>query len=111
MSFFQHIKKIRSKQLNMKRYRVCYNVAKLFFFIGTLFFLIQLIIGNITFITILGYYFVQLSILLNAIIVIVLVIGLIIEQNKKETLKSIGIIVANIPVALLYFYIVMEFLI
>ncbi len=94
----------------MKQLKTTSSIALFFFAIGTLLFVLQIIIRGITGVTILGYYYVMVSIIINLIIIVILLISLLIER-KLETLKSIGIILANIPIAYLYFYIVTKYLI
>lgn len=96
----------------MKQLKTTYKVALAFFTFGTLLFILQVIVRGITGITMVGYFYVIVSIIINLIILIVLVFSLAIKnENIPETLKSIGVILANIPIAYLYFYIVMNFLI
>lgn len=96
----------------MKRLKATYKVALLFFTLGTLLFLLQIIVRDITGITFVGYLYVIGSIIINLIILIILLFSLALEKDKRtETLKSIGVILINVPIAYLYFYIVIEYLI
>lgn len=96
----------------MKQLKATYKIALLFFTLGTLLLFIQIIVRGITGITITGYFYVIGSIIINLIILIILLFSLILEKYKRrETLKSIGAILINIPIAYLYFRIVIEYLI
>lgn len=94
----------------MNRFKACFNIAKLFFAIGTCIFLLHLIFRDTVGFIWIGYIYTMFSIVINSIIVIVLIIALIIEHNRTETLKSIGIILTNAPIAFGYFLIVIEYL-
>ncbi|MEX1384332.1 MAG: hypothetical protein AB1Z17_13155, partial [Lutibacter sp.] len=87
------------------------KTATLFFSIGTLLLLIQIVVRGISTITIVGLYYVIFSVLINLFLVLLLILKLIFKSNKISTLKSIGILTINIPIAYLYFYIVNTFLI
>lgn len=94
----------------MNRFKACFNVAKIFFAIGTCIFILHFIFRRIDAFIWIGYIYTMLSIVINSIIVIVLLIALIIERKRIETLKSIGIILANAPIAYGYFLLVIEYL-
>lgn len=87
------------------------KTATLFFLIGTLLFLIQIVVRGISTITIIGLYYVVFSVLINLILVLLLIKKLFFKNNKMSTATSIGILTINIPIAYLYFYIVTTFLI
>ena len=94
----------------MTRFKACFNIAKIFFCIGTAIFLLHFIFRDTSFLIWIGYIYTMFSIVINTIIVIVLLIALILERRRIETLKSIGVILANAPIAYGYFLIVIEFI-
>ncbi len=93
---------MNSNLSNIIRFRFCFNTAKFFFLIGSILFLIQLLIQEFTFITIIGLYYILFAVLVNLLLVLMLLIALFIDNNKFDTLKSIGILSANIPIAMIY---------
>ena len=95
----------------MYKIKAAYQFALIFFIPGTLLFLIQLMIREISLVTIIGYYFVALAILLNVIMLVIQLLILLFRTDKIKTLKSIGILLINIPIAYAYYYTVMNFLI
>lgn len=86
------------------------TITKFFFIVGTILFIIQIITQSINGITLLGLYYVVASIIINSIIVLILLIKLIQKEKRTETIKSIGIILINAPIALFYYFIVMNFI-
>jgi len=90
----------------MNNFKICFRITFAFLIIGTFLFILQLFFRGITLITIIGYYYVIFSLILNSIAVILLFTLLFVEENTKEILKSIGVLLINIPIAYLYFYIV-----
>jgi len=82
--------------------------AAMFLGFGTSFLIAQLCFENNFAITIFGYYYVLFSILCNSVIVLVLSIVLIFKSNRIKTLKSIGVLLINIPIAYIYFLIVIN---
>lgn len=93
---------------NFKNY---FKIAFGFFLVGTLLLILQLFKRKINLITITGLYYVQICVLINTLIVIFLMVLLGIKENKKEILKSMGIILLNIPIAYFYFYLVTTYII
>lgn len=71
------------------------------FLIGTLFLVVYLIF-KIEIIILPAFYFVFLAAICNMLLLLVLIIHLFIEKNKKEYLTTIGIVLANIPITLFY---------
>lgn len=90
------------------------KASKFFFFIffgiGSLLFLIQLIVQELSLVTIIGYYYLLLVLAINSLILLGLFISLIFEDNKLKTLKAMGIILLNLPIACLYLTIVLNHL-
>ena len=88
-----------------------FNTALVFFSIGTLLLLIQIGISKVSLITIIGLYFVIGSTIINLILVLLLIIQLIFDNNKRSTIKCIGFLTLNIPIAAFYYFLVIKFFI
>jgi len=84
------------------------NIAATFFCIGTLLFLLQITIGKSIDLIFVGLLFVVIAIIFNLIVLLVLIINLI-QFDQLHTLKSIGIIVLNLPIAAGYLYLILEY--
>lgn len=95
----------------MNRFKFAKKFALVFFIIGSTLFLIQIMTSELTAITIFGYYYLILSIIINLIFVILLLCTLVLDKNKKETIKSIGVLMLNIPIAFIYAYLVLNHII
>jgi len=95
----------------MVKIKEAFQFALLFFVLGTLLFVIQLIIGEISIVTIIGLYYVILAVIINVIKLFHQLSILLFRKDKIMTLKSIGVILINIPIAYLYFFIVTNYLI
>lgn len=95
----------------MDRYKASVSIAGIFVGIGTILVILQALVGGITAITFSGIYFLPIAIVFNIIILIALIIALLMFPNKKKTLKSIGIILLNIPIAFAYYHLVITYLI
>ncbi|EDM43361.1 hypothetical protein SCB49_01362 [unidentified eubacterium SCB49] len=93
----------------MKTFKFSAITAIIFFAIGTLLFILQMVTDNFSLLTIIGFYFVVAAVIINCIILLSLIVLLILNKDYPESLKSIGVTLANIPIALLYFYIIIEF--
>lgn len=84
-------------------------LALLSFSIGTLLFLLHLIFPYEDGILILGFFYVLFAILINCLSLLNLCYLFLTEPEHRETNAiRILILLANIPIALLYFYIVMN---
>ncbi len=83
------------------------RIAFTFFFIGTLLFLIQLLIDDSFGIAILGLVFIVVAVTFNTTILILLIIDLI-RRDLLESFYSICLILVNIPIAIGYVYILSE---
>lgn len=94
----------------MNRLRVSTGIAITFFTIGSILFALQLFMRGVTAITIIGYYYLILSVIINLIVVLFFLAALFLDKNKKETLKSICVILLNIPVSSLYAYMTLNYL-
>lgn len=83
-------------------------IASISFIFGTLLLVIHLFFGLEKIITI-GLFYVLGALIINTLLLISLIINLIISSKKREIyLKSIGIILINLPIAIGYFFIVIE---
>ncbi len=86
------------------------NTAKYSFIIGTLF-LLTYAITKYDMIAVFGYYYLITAIFFNIAIVLYLIIKTIINKSELITnLKTIGVILLNIPIAYLYVIIVFDYL-
>lgn len=92
----------------MSRLKATIKIALLFFTIGTLLLILHFIFNTSNFIIWLGYIYVLLAVFINSIILIILIVTLFIDKQKIETLKAIGILLLNIPIALVYFQMVID---
>lgn len=90
----------------MDRLKIASWIAFIFFGFGTLFLILQFCYENKFAITIFGWYYVLFSIVFNSLIVLILLVILVFNTNRVKTLKSIGILLINIPIAYAYFLIV-----
>jgi len=82
-------------------------VAILSFIIGTTLFSFFLYFGEHFIPIVVGLAFIGVAITLNVILLVAnLIMSLISETNRYENLKTCGIIILNIPIAILYFYII-----
>ncbi|MDC8004445.1 hypothetical protein POV27_10315 [Aureisphaera galaxeae] len=88
---------------------VAKRIALIFFSIGTFLFLMQLLLGDGLELVFLGMIFVIIAVIFNGFILLVLVVDLI-RKDLLETFFAICIILANIPIAFGYAYILTEFL-
>ncbi|WP_452597154.1 hypothetical protein [Pontimicrobium sp. MEBiC01747] len=92
----------------MNRLKATIKIALLFFTIGTLLLILHFIFNTSNFIIWLGYMYVLLAIVINSILLIILIVALFIDKEKLETLKSIGVLSLNIPIAFVYFQMVID---
>jgi chromate transport protein ChrA len=84
-----------------------FTIALLFFSLGTFLLLIYLVTKNEN-ILLTGYFYVIFSIIVNSIIEIILLTKLVIKKKKrKEVFINMIFIICNIPIAYLYFLIVL----
>lgn len=80
------------------------------FFIGSTIFTLQLCFTNTYAFVVLGLLFAIVAVFINSISLVGLIYYLLGNSNSKklELLESIGIVLLNIPIALLYFYILLN---
>ena len=85
-------------------------VTILSFIIGTTLFSFFLYFGETFIPIVIGLGFIGVAITVNAILLVSnLIVSLIYETDRYENLKTCGIILLNIPIAILYFYIIISF--
>ncbi|WP_298371015.1 hypothetical protein [uncultured Lutibacter sp.] len=83
------------------------STALISFIIGTLL-LVAFYFSNSISITIFGIFFIAIAGIVNLSVLIKVLINLIKEkEHRKKHMLTSGIIILNIPIAILYFYIVM----
>lgn len=98
---------ISIKQLSQDSCSV--QFATVTFIIGTLLFLLYLIFPKAHGIIIAGFYFVIIAILSNGLLFLILLVELILNtNNRKKNILKILILLANIPISILYFMIVLS---
>lgn len=84
-------------------------VALISFLIGTTLFSFFLYFGETTIPIMLGFKFIIVAFIINLILLMAnLLIFLFDFRNRSEYLKTCGIILINIPVSILYFYIIIS---
>jgi hypothetical protein len=77
--------------------------------IGTAIFLIYLFSQN-TEVIIFGFVYLCLATVLNLMLFLSLLIMVLTDAKSRiETLKSMGLLLINIPIAILYFFILLEY--
>lgn len=79
------------------------------FIIGTILFLLFLLFPKSNELIIVGFYFVVIALLSNGLVLLMLLFELLLNKNsrKKNSIKIL-ILVANIPIATLYFIVVIS---
>jgi hypothetical protein len=83
------------------------QVAVYSFSIGTLLFLLSFVFNNNGYLIITGYVYVIIALLINTLILLWLICNLILlKEQRQETLIKILILLANIPIAFFYLFIV-----
>ncbi len=84
-------------------------IALFSFIIGTILFSSFLYFGESKIPVMIGVKFVIVAILINTILFLAnLIIALFNSENRFEYLKTCGLILLNIPIAILYFYIIIS---
>ncbi len=97
--------------MDISIFKNSYKIALISFSIGTILFVLQIINKGLNGVTIIGYYYVGAAIIVNSLILIILLSVLFLNKNKIDIIKSIGVILVNIPIAFLYYQIVIHNLI
>ncbi|MDO5970912.1 hypothetical protein Q4Q35_13960 [Flavivirga aquimarina] len=95
----------------MNTFKTSRTIALISFSIGTILFLLQAINKGLSTVTVIGFNYVKVAIIVNSLVFIILLFTLFLSKQKLETIKSIGIILLNIPIAFLYYQIVIHNLI
>ncbi|MBU3821159.1 hypothetical protein KO566_03730 [Flavobacteriaceae bacterium XHP0103] len=86
-------------------------VALISFIIGTTLFSLFLYLGESHISVIIGAKFLIVAVLINVILFVLnLLLALVPNENRIEYLKTGGFILLNIPMAILYIYVIIEFL-
>ncbi|WP_418604260.1 hypothetical protein [Hwangdonia sp.] len=84
-------------------------VAFLSFIIGTTTLSLYLYFDNSNSIGSFGFYFVIIALVINMLLLVVNIIAIAIDsQHRSELIKTSGIMLLNIPIAVVYFYIVIS---
>ncbi|MEZ4875084.1 MAG: hypothetical protein R2793_06470 [Flavobacteriaceae bacterium] len=86
-----------------------FRTALIFFAIGSVLFLIQWAAGPQLPLYMLGFLFVVFAVVYNTLLFFILLIRLI-KHNELETFFSMLILLANLPIAMGYFYILIHYL-
>tara|TARA_R110000868_G_scaffold110649_19_gene299533 strand:+ start:3043 stop:3348 length:306 start_codon:yes stop_codon:yes gene_type:complete len=87
----------------------CKTIAFLSFIIGTILFAFQLYFKESDAFIFPGIIFISFAIIINTIsLLILIIIQLSNSEYRLELLKTCGIILLNIPIAILYFYILIS---
>ncbi len=83
------------------------KIAFISFFIGTILFMMYVFRVNHFYLVFCSFFFILIAILVNFISLIYLLRKWInVPKTKVKTKEEIAIVIANIPIALLYFYII-----
>ncbi len=86
-------------------------IAFLSFIMGTLLFVFQLYFQGVFRIIHFGLIFIVVAVIINAISLIALIFTLLGNTDcRLEILKTCGLILLNIPIAILYFYTLLRYL-
>lgn len=83
------------------------KIAVTFFGIGTLLFTLQLLLGDGGQLIFIGIVFIVIAVIFNSITFILALVDLI-QKDRLESFYALCILVANIPIAMGYFYILLE---
>ena len=92
----------------MIRLKGAKKIAISFFSIGTILFVMELLLGDLGTLVFLGVAFVAIAVLVNSIIVLLAIIDLI-RKDRLESFYAICVLLANIPIAALYVYFLIKF--
>ncbi len=105
LSNLQHMKSlIRYKNLSQ-------ITALTSFVIGTLLFCLFLILKDRVPIVVIGMYYVVIAFTINTIVFSVLLFSIpFFWENRLELFRYCGILLLNIPIVILYFFLVLEFI-
>lgn len=85
-------------------------IAALSFILGTCLLSLYLYFNSSTKLITIGFIYVIIALILNSVLFTVNFIGMVTNKTYRlELLKTCGIQLINIPVAVLYFYLIIEF--
>jgi len=84
------------------------NIALIFFIVGTFLFILNAFIDEYPPMMMLGFFFVVFAIVFNSVVLLILLVDLI-RKDRLESFFAICIILANIPIAAGYVYIITEY--
>ncbi|GGI57015.1 hypothetical protein [Winogradskyella haliclonae] len=86
------------------------TIALVSFVIGTIFLAFYLYYGETVVNVFLAFLFVVAAIITNTVVLTVIIGAAILNRiDRLEALKTIAIILLNIPIAILYFYMIISF--
>ena len=93
-------------------------IAILSFIIGTILFVLQLYYPYLVKLSSIGIIFIIIEVIINSILLFGLIFRLLFSlifntlnhNNKLRLLKSIGLVLLNIPIAILYLYTLLRYL-
>lgn len=84
-------------------------VTHISFILGTILFALFLYLGETYISIMLGFKFVITAVLINAIFFLCnLILAIFKNENNLEHLKTCGIILLNVPIAITYFYVIIH---
>ncbi len=86
------------------------TIAILSFAIGTMLFTLQLYHFNSNNLISTGIIFIMVAVIINTISLLGLLFGLFGNTDKREIVKAIGMVLANIPIAIMYFFLLINYL-
>ena len=90
-----------------KRASTPIKIAIVSFFIGTILFMMYVFRVNHVYLVFGSFFFILIAILVNLISIIYLIKKWIINPKTRiQTVEEIAIVLANIPIAILYFFII-----
>ena len=99
-----------TQKMRMKDLSNFGRIITLFSFVlGTMLLLFYLYFDKSYTIMNIGFYFVIVAFLLNSLLFVINIVAIIINNKYRlEFLKTCGVMLINIPIAILYFYIVVS---
>lgn len=115
-SYVRELKSLTQKTPMKNLITTSKSIAFMSFIIGTILFTLKLYNPYLSKLTIIGALFVIVALAINSILLFGLVFklcfGMLLKTLNHETIiqlaTTIGIVLANIPIAILYFYILIE---
>ncbi|MEM7086128.1 MAG: hypothetical protein AAF489_08105 [Bacteroidota bacterium] len=89
-------------------FRSARNIALIFFIVGTFLFILNMFIPDYSPIVTLGLIFTAFAVIFNTVVLLILLVDLI-RKDRLESFFAICIILANLPVAAGYAYLVIQY--